>query len=325
MGTRTARTITDSEKSHYMVGRLGSRNAEERREAKDDFLRMSTENPALFHADLADIIRAVTGKERRLSCSAAVVIAAAYPAFRILLALAQDTKMPHPTAGAITMFLLVVLTGSVISMAALGQRRKRLAESITDIDDLNALPALIELLEFTKPAVRNAIVPPITHLLLRLRASDAHLLGFLHRTALARALSTPRSQRLPASFFVSILHAFDQIGDSQALPAAAWLAQGRGVAADNPIVQEAAQTCQSHLQERIRRQQAPYLLLRPSSASEASYALLRPVGSAPEAASHDELLRADSAPQGHTIPSVFRPREETLDTLPIRLQRYEGA
>jgi hypothetical protein len=327
MRTRTTGPITDSEKSHHLVQRLGSGDAEERRLAKDEFLRMATDDPALFHADLADIIKAITGNRRRTAILIATVpflFYGAYAALFVLASLAQYFGMQVPLLSGMAVLIPVGLIGIGISRAKVGRRRKRLAECITDIDDLNALPALIELLEFTNPAVRSAILPPITRLLSRVRTSDAYLLGFIHRTALARVLSTPRARQLPAPFFVSVLQAFEQIGDSQVLPTVSWLAQGKGAAADNPTIQEAAQTCLTHLQEQLRRHQAPYLLLRPSSLAESSHALLRPVVSAPDSAPH-ELLRADKSLQEHAVPVSFHPQEPISEILPIRLQGYEDS
>jgi hypothetical protein len=334
MRTRSAGPITPSEKSHHLVRRLGSRDAEERRVAKDDFLRMATENPALFHADLADIIQAITGNRKRTSLVVVAFGAIAYGVYMaamILASILNSEEIIGALVWAFAVLFLVGLTGSGISRAIVGKRRNRLTECITDIDDLNALPALIELLEFTNPAVQNAIMPPLTRLLSRLRASDAHLLGYLHRTALARTLSTTRARKFPASFFVSVLQAFEQIGDSQVLPAVTWLAQGKGVAGDHPRVQEAAQTCQGHLEEMLRRHQAPYLLLRPSSLTEASHALLRPVAGAPDDAPH-ELLRPDNSPRERPVrhedararyPQIDNsPREQTVPVM-IRPQGLE--
>lgn len=297
MRTRTPKPITNSEKSHDLIQRLGSRDAQERRVARDEFIRMATFDPALFHADLTYIIRTITGNKRRASIGIAILVFAVYPVSWILLALAESMQMMLPIVGALATLVLVIIAGIAISTGIVGSRRTRLAECINDIDDLNALPALIELLEFTSPAVRNAIVSPITRLLLRVRASDAHLLGFLHRSALARSLSTPRTRKLPPSFILAILQAFEQIGDSQAMPAVAWLSQGKGMAADHPTVHAAAQTCLAHLQAQLSRHQAPYLLLRPSSLAEASHALLRPVITAPDAAPY-ELLRAVNSAHG---------------------------
>ena len=288
-------------------------------------MRLASEDPALFHADLTDIIKAITGNRKRSAFLIAVfpfVFYLGYMGFIFLGALGQSMGLLVDFLAAAAVLISTTLVGFGISGAIAAQQKKRLAECITDIDDLNALPALIELLEFTNPAVRNAILPPITRLLSRLRGADAHLLGFIHRTALARTLNTPRSQKLPASFFVSVLQAFEQIGDSQVLPTVSWLAQGKGAAGNQPEIQMAAQTCQTYLQEQLRRHQAPYLLLRPSSLAEASHALLRPVATAPDSAPH-ELLRADRSHQEQTASAPFRPQEETEEILPLHIRGYD--
>jgi hypothetical protein len=325
MRTRNTGPITESEKSHHLVRRLGSKDAEERRIAKDEFLRMATDDPALFHADLADIIKAITGNRKRTWRYMVGFFVSLYPLTIIITALTEGSeRIIVPLLWTVGTLVAAAVVGFAISQTLVYPRRKRLAEAIGGIDDLNALPALIELLEFTNPAVQDAIMPPITRLLSRVRTSDAYLLGFIHRTGLARVLSTPRARKLPASFFVSVLQAFEQIGDSQVLPTVSWLAQGKGAAADHPTIQEAAQTCLTHLQEQLRRHQAPYLLLRPSSLAEASHALLRPVVNAPDSAPH-ELLRADNSSQGQAVPVSFRPQEPISEILPIRLQGYEDS
>ncbi|MCW3054378.1 MAG: hypothetical protein JWN14_3548 [Chthonomonadales bacterium] len=288
-------------------------------------MRMATEDPALFHADLTDIIKTITGNRKRSAFLIAVLpvlFYAGYMGFFILVAAEQSIGLLVSFLAIAATLISTTFVGFGISGAIAAQRKKRLAECITDIDDLNALPALIELLEFTNPAVRNAILPPITRLLSRLRSSDAHLLGFIHRTALARTLNMPRSQKLPAAFFVSVLQAFEHIGDSQVLPTVSWLAQGKGAAGKQPEIQVAAQACQTYLQEQLRRHQAPYLLLRPSSLALSSHALLRPVATAPDSAPH-ELLRADKFHQEQAASVQFRPQKETEETLPLHIRAYE--
>ena len=324
---RSLTPIANDEKSHDLVRRLGSRDDEVRHIAQEEFVRIATDDPSLFHADLADIIRAITGNRRRSSIAIASSLGIAYLFYMISMILSSVIPRGNDIFLVELCFVAAViplgLTSLGISKAVLGPRRKRLAECITEIDELNALPALIELLEFGNPAVRIAILSPITRLLLRVRASDAHLLGFLHRSVLARTLSTPRTHRLPSSFFVGILQAFEHIGDSQALPAVTWLAEGKGVAQTDETVQEAAQKCLAHLQAQLSRQQAPYLLLRPSSLADAPQILLRPVVSAPDSAPN-ELLRADNSPSVQTPLSAYCPNEAEAELLPIRLQRHEN-
>ena len=330
MKLRTTEPTTSSEKRHHLIRRLGSPDSEERRIAQEEFMRMATDDPALFHADLADIIKAITGNRKRTSIGIGIGIGLFYLAYMLVFFLMGIMASVPPGMEAILWFLGTIAVLTPIALTGVGifrmnvvRRRKRLAECIKDIDDLNALPALIELLEFSNPTVQKAITPPVTRLLSRLRASDAYLLGFLHRTALARTLNTPRTRKLPPAFFVAVLEAFEQIGDSQVLPTVAWLAQGKGAGGDHPPIQEAAKACQAHLEEQLRRHQAPYLLLRPSSLAEAPQNLLRPVASAPDSAPH-ELLRADNSQSyEQLIATDYNPPTVAPDPLPIQLQRYE--
>jgi hypothetical protein len=302
MRTRYAEPITNSEKSHRLIRRLGSRKPEERRRARAEFLRMASDAPALFHADLADIVRVITGRHGSASLSLGALTTCAFVAY-----LAYLTSFPTLTTvqcvamiGNLFLGMAVLLMGWLIGVgifrALLGQHKMRLFECIVDIDALDALPDLIEMLDRAAPALLSVLAPPLTRLLLRLRAHDGHLLGSLHRSALAQALGAPRMRRLPAPFFLAVLHAFEQIGDSQALPTIAWLAQGKGAARRRPVVREAAQQCLDRLLEQMRRHQAPSLLLRPSDPVEDSRNLLRPSVRSSDAAPH-ELLRAGSSPR----------------------------
>lgn len=295
MKTRTPRPPLSSEKSYDLIRRLGSRNPTTRRAAQAEFLRMAIQAPALFHADLADIIQVITAHRRRTPVGIVALTVAL-----IAFSLSYTASFIQPLQGALAVLAtFLTATGALLAIsltlfgifkAALSHRNRRLAECITDIDDINALPALIELMEFASPDMLPSLSPPLTRLLLRVRASDGHLLGSLHRAALARALTTPRTRTQPASFFVAILQVFEQIADSQALPMISRLAQGKGAAHNDPAIQNAAHRCLTNLQAQLRRHHAPYLLLRPSSPADDSHALLHPTVTAPDNAQH-ELLR----------------------------------
>jgi hypothetical protein len=328
MRTRSVRPINSSEKSLHLVRCLGSRKAEERRLAQQELRRLAAEDPALFHADLADIIPAIIGTKQRACTGGLLLIALLYPVLTFaLLQLPVHTGNMQFVYAAVGIYLLFPpLAACTLGLfqAIHGRRRRRLAECIRDIDALEALPALIELMDITSPGLRSIIAPSVTRLLLRLRASDAYLLGYFHRSALIRRLGALRTGRLPAEFYVATLHALEQIGDSQSLSTVAWLAQGKGPAHHQPLIREAAQRCLIGLQEQMRRHQAPYLLLRPSSAEEAAQDLLRPVVHA-SASPPEEMLRAVDTLHRQAYRGTSRAHADANDLLPIRLQKDETA
>lgn len=305
MKTRLTRPPTKSEKSYDLIRRLSSRRMETRRAAQTEFLRMAVEAPALFHADLADLIQVITGPRRKnfLSAWAPATLVSMALAISCCSSLADYLVMPRSQILDVLLIfgwstLLLFLVGLIlrgIYRRSFDRRNRRLTECMTDIEDLDTLPALIELLEFAAPSMLDAITPPMTRLLLRIRAADGHLLGSLHRAALVNALHTPRNRRQPAAFFVAVLQAIEQIGDPQALPTVARLAHGRGIAGEHPAVHDAAQRCLAQLQELNRCRQAPSLLLRPSDPAADSLALPRPVAASPDTAPY-ELLRTAGAP-----------------------------
>jgi len=290
---------------------------------------MASNDPALFQANLTEVIKAITGDRKRtaiLLATLPILLYAAYIGLIVLLTLSLILRSFIPLLLGIGILVPSGIAALVTARGRLNQKRQRLAECLTDLDHFNALPPLIELLEFPNPVVRNAVLPPIVRMLSRLGSSDTHRLGFVHRTALARLLSAPDASRLPVPFFLVVLQTFEQIGDSQLLPVVSWLAQGKGMAGQHPPILDAARRCHAHLYERLRRHQAHDTLLRPSSAAEAPHILLRPVATAPDTAPQ-ELLRADPSPQkpifSFDLPpptsSAYQPQPEVLEPLPLRL------
>ncbi|MCW3054379.1 MAG: hypothetical protein JWN14_3549 [Chthonomonadales bacterium] len=322
-----------SEMSKSLVQCLNSPDAEVCNRAKADFLWMASNDPALFQANLTDVIKAITGDRKHtviLLATLPILLYAAYIGLIVLLGLSLLLRSFIPVLLGIGIFVPSGIVALVAARGRLNQKRQRLAECLTHLDHFNALPPLIELLEFPNPVVRNAILPPIIRMLSRLGSPDAHRLTFVHRTALARILSTPDAYKFPVAFFMVVLQTFEQIGDSQLLPVVSWLAQGKGMAGQHPPILDAARRCHAHLYERLRRHQAHDTLLRPSSFAEAPHILLRPVTSVPDTAPH-ELLRADTTPQKQAasfdlpppISAVYQPQPEALEPLPLRLPGTE--
>jgi hypothetical protein len=131
---------------------------------------------------------------------------------------------------------------------------------------------------------------PLTRLLPRLQASDAHLLNQNRRAALLSRLKTTAN----TEFAISILKAYEQIGTEVELSAVEKLADGKGLAKKKREVQQAAQECLSYLRVRVEAQRAQQTLLRASSATGTpADVLLRPASGVMETPP-DQLLRPTS-------------------------------
>jgi len=324
-----------SDKTRSLAECLDSPDAEVCSRARADFLWMASNDPDLFQAHLTEVIKVITGDRKRtviLLATLPVLLYAAYIGLMVILGLSLILRSFIPVLLGVFVLAPSGIVALMVARSRLNKKRQRLAGCLTDLDHLNALPPLIELLEFPNPVVRSAVLPPIIRMLSRLGSSDAHRLSFVHKTTLARILSTPDAYKLPVPFFLVVLQTFEQIGDSQLLPVVSWLAQGKGMAGQHPPILDAARRCHAHLYERLRRHQAHDTLLRPSSFAEAPHILLRPVTTTPDTAPH-ELLRADTAPQkqiaSFDLPpptaSAYQPQPEALEPLPLRLPGSEDS
>jgi hypothetical protein len=123
---------------------------------------------------------------------------------------------------------------------------------------------------------RQEIEAVLVRLLPRLRATDTHLLEDWERGFLHRILTGNFSAGKNTELILAILKAFEQVGDGRDLPTVKKLAAGKGTAAKDARIQEAAQSCLLYLQERLEGGPGQTLLRpadRPDSPEET---LLRP-------------------------------------------------
>ncbi len=187
---------------------------------------------------------------------------------------------------------LIWLSGSLFL------NRKAAAE-LTTLDDVRCISPLVDICVAMQNMTANKTSArarqALTRLLPRLKASDAHLLREPQRVILRGILAGKGyisfAKYYDAEFIISILKAFEQVGDWKSLPYVQQLAQG----AKWPHVRTAANECLPYLQALAEKQKPGENLLRASSASEAAGVapdtLLRPaVGT--EEARPDTLLRA---------------------------------
>lgn len=166
------------------------------------------------------------------------------------------------------------------------------AHSLLGCTDIHAVGPLADILEVRHHKTRSAIEAALVRLLPQLQATDADLLNQQQRRLLHRALL-----RKNADLILAVLKTLEQIGDSQALPYVEKLAAGKGKAAKNSYIQEAAQACLPYLKERIEEQHTNQTLLRSANQlSTSSEGLLRPATGADETSS-EQLLRSSTKEQ----------------------------
>ncbi len=193
---------------------------------------------------------------------------------------------------------LINLGNGLIWLSGFVLLNRKAAVELTTLDDVRCIGPLVDICVAMQNMTTNTSVRArlaLTRLLPRLKASDAHLLREPQRVILRGILAGKGyisfGKYYDAEFILSILKAFEQVGDWKSLPYVQQLAQG----AKWPHVRAAAKECLPYLQALAEKQKPGENLLRASSASEAAgvapETLLRPA-SATEEARPETLLRA---------------------------------
>jgi hypothetical protein len=156
------------------------------------------------------------------------------------------------------------------------EKQTEAARMLARFDDVRAMGALIEALDWPEEQVRVAARLALLRLLPRLRASDATLLRPGQRASLYRYLKMRNAHR-DVDFLLAILKALEQVGDASALPPVQRLAEGAGHTYNQRRVRRAARECLPYLEARAEQQRASQTLLRASSAvATTPQMLLRP-------------------------------------------------
>ena len=213
--------------------------------------------------------------------------------------------------GAVTYFLLILLIGirtqnfgmlgqigsvsGMLAAAYASKKQKSVTKYLALTQDKRAVGPLAEALEYRDRDLTAIVGPCLVDLLGKLQASDAGLLNAEQRGCLCRALNGK-----DLVLALSVLKAFEQIGDSAALPAVEKLASSQRRGARNLLLQDKARECLVFLRPRAENEIAMRQLLRASDGDVVTAdILLRPsqehVESRPQ-----ELLRASTAEQQAT-------------------------
>ncbi len=169
---------------------------------------------------------------------------------------------------------------------ALSDNGKKLARQLVRFDDVRMVGVFAEVLEAADKQIVALAETKLTELLPRLQASDAHLLNPEQRSILNKSLIQAES-----GFVKAILKAYEQIGDSTAIPFVEKLTRGEGKAGGDAEVVAAANACLPFLIQRAKQQEQSQTLLRASEGNAAAPEnLLRPANATIET-QPDTLLR----------------------------------
>ncbi len=169
---------------------------------------------------------------------------------------------------------LICMSGLLggVAMASTDQM-KSAARKLSRYNDVRAVGVLVEALEWTdsKDVVKLA-EGKLLELLPQMQASDASLLHTEQRAILNCKLLTADND-----FVKVILKAYEQIGDSAAMPFVEKLARGEGKSGSITEVVTAAKECLPFLVQRAKQQEQAQTLLRAASENTtAPETLLRP-------------------------------------------------
>lgn len=170
------------------------------------------------------------------------------------------------------------------------EKQTKAARMLARFDDVRAVGALIEALDWPEEQVRVAARLALLRLLPRLQASDAALLHTGQRTSLYRYLKMRNAHR-DADFLVTILKALEQVGDASALPPVQRLAEGAAHTYNQRRVRRQARECLPYLEARAEQQRASQTLLRASSAGATSPQMLLRPATGSNNAEPQQLLR----------------------------------
>jgi hypothetical protein len=222
---------------------------------------------------------------------------------------------PQVVAAILAAGLSLVLA-LVVSAYWRGTRMRPAVRALAGSRDISTVGGLVDALLLEDGQNNRVASEALIELLPRLQASDAHFLNTQQRNKLCSVLSKSVDNVLykdvtvilgPASLSkvakkravdlrVAILQAFQQVGDSQALPVVERLASGPAKTPDQTAVRNAALECLPYLRERVSAEQAGRSLLRVAP-QPGDAQLVRPaIG--PVTHASQQLLRADNPTSG---------------------------
>ena len=209
----------------------------------------------------------------------------------------RDSPFP-----ALTLWLLGAgISIMLLSAATLSRQSPKFdADELARIGGVQAIPALFAALTLPFGAKNKPVLAALTTLLPQMKASDAHLLTPATRRIFHSYLANAISGALPHcrydAFFVALLKALEQTGDSSAIPTVARLARMRGRTRRITVLRQAAIDCLPMLQANCGEVETARTLLRASHSEDARPdTLLRPASASTQTDAAELLRGADSA------------------------------
>ncbi|HLJ55372.1 MAG TPA: hypothetical protein VKT77_10060 [Chthonomonadaceae bacterium] len=165
-----------------------------------------------------------------------------------------------------------------------------IANRLIRLDDVRVLGRLAELLEWPNPEIHRAVMPAMTRLLPKVKASDRPFRTRMQRTSFNRSLSAANAYSHPG-YVIAALKALEQIGDASAVPPVTALANASPSSAGERKVCDAAAECLPYLLQRAKQTDLIDSLLRASAPSSSGPdTLMR--AAATTGIEHEGLLRA---------------------------------
>ncbi|HLK56913.1 MAG TPA: hypothetical protein VKU00_10125 [Chthonomonadaceae bacterium] len=261
-------------------------------------------------SEVADPLSLVLRRDARRRLATMILMPLVPIAYLLTLrGLLDDTAWIQLCNNPAFVVLTLLFPGITIPILMLrpSRKAKRAAQQLSSRNDLSGIGGLIETLYFSDQREGPAIETLIA-LLPRLQASDSDLLTERHHAVLRGTLSSlphvtgnlftrlSRRKEIHARLQVAILKAFEQVGDSKALPVVAALAES----AAHPQVRAAAVECLPFLQMRQEQERASQTLLRASSASATEPDMLLRAAHENHDQDPNEMVRPSLEPEPET-------------------------
>lgn len=189
----------------------------------------------------------------------------------------------------------LALAATQLYRVSLSPRRAALLRQQAQQRDIKAVGALAEALQWPERDSQYAAASGLTVLLPELKASDFSLLNSEQRNCLHQVLKLENA-RTQGDLISAILKAFQQVGDSAAIPYVEQLAAASPQSPQEQRIVQEARECLPYLHISAQNHAASHTLLRASSQTDATpeNALLRPAREQAESRP-EQLLRPDNS------------------------------
>ncbi len=175
-----------------------------------------------------------------------------FPPCMLMVFLRSGLHQSWFVAGPAGLILAVVWNRFYSQRLAAPLKLKYVVRTLAHVDDVRTVGPLIEGLMLADKTTSFLAAPALVRLLPKLKAADEDLLNEHQRRYMNHLLmSRTKTEESDPELSLAILQALQQLGDRTALKPVRRLAQGKGKAARNRLIQEAAQASLSVLEQRL--------------------------------------------------------------------------